>query len=87
MLKPNSQKLENIADEYVANGEFASRDDVVNDILKIAFGNDSLMERIIHDWKAVRFENSLIEGLESGKSTPLNFEEIRKLGLERIGSN
>ena len=86
LLKPITQKLEIIADEYVANGQFVSKDAVIADILNLVASNDGLMDQIIEDWKADRLEAALIEGLESGASTPLNFAEIKRICLERLGA-
>lgn len=85
MLKPITQKLETIADEFVANGQFASKDAVISDILNLVASNDGLMDKIIEDWKALRLEAALVEGLESGPSSPLDFDEIKRIGRARLG--
>lgn len=85
MLKPITQKLETIADEYVANGQFASKDAVINDILNLVASNDTLMDKIIQDWKAERLEAALVEGLESGVADALDFNEIKRIGRAKIG--
>lgn len=70
------------------------KQDVDEIIANEGYGNTSeffrdLVRRYLHDRREKRIEDLLIEGLNSGESTPLtkkDFEAIKERGLKRLQS-
>ena len=68
-------KLEEMIKQKVASGSYNSSSEVIREALRLLEEQDQL--RLV---KLEKLRQDIQEGLESGDSTPLDFDDIKKRG-------
>jgi len=74
-----SSELLGIAKEAVASGAYASTSEVIREALR-----EWNMRRPLREAEVERLRKAWQEGLESGEPRPLDFEDIKRRGRERL---
>jgi antitoxin ParD1/3/4 len=76
-----TQKLEELIKEKVESGLYGSASEVVRAALRLLEERDRL-----HALRLEELRDEIRRGLESGESTPLNIEEIKGRGRQRLAA-
>jgi antitoxin ParD1/3/4 len=74
-------ELENLVKKQVESGRYHSSSEVVREALRLWEEQEKLREL-----RMEQFRKDIQAGLESGPAKPLEFEDIKKRGRERIKS-
>jgi antitoxin ParD1/3/4 len=74
-----SSELLGIAKEAVASGAYASTSEVIREALR-----EWNLRKPLREAEIERLRKAWQEGVESGKPRPLDFEEIKRRGRERL---
>jgi antitoxin ParD1/3/4 len=75
-LTPNLEKLVN---QKVASGRYTSASEVMREALRLLEEHDRLREMRMEELRA-----EIRKGIESGPSTPLDFEDIKIRGRKKL---